>query len=90
MEMSVSPAVAKDGKQRIYVLFQDGGRKAECTLPDYTVVKNEGFTAEEVERLLDYMKQEKQTILDQARRISVMSAFMGKKAGEEKPSGMKR
>ena len=78
MEMSVSPAVSKDGKQKVYCLFQDGGRQAECTLPDYEVVKNDGFSEDEVEQLLDYMKREKQTILEQAGTVNVMSAFMGK------------
>ncbi|MCR5488317.1 MAG: hypothetical protein K6F35_12470 [Lachnospiraceae bacterium] len=77
--MSVSSAVTKDGKQKIYVMFHDGERQAECTLPDYGVVKNEGFREDEIEQLLDYMKREKQTILEQARSVNVMSAFMGKK-----------
>ncbi len=79
MNMSVSSAVTKDGKQKIYVLFQEEGRQAECALPEFEVVRSHGFTDEELQQLIGYMKKEEETIRAQATTVNVMSAFMGKK-----------
>ena len=78
IRMSVSSLIRTENKKAIYVLFQDGKKSAELTLPDLGVVRNEGFTKEEIEQLKDYMDNERDTIYAMAKEINPLRAFMGK------------
>ena len=42
IEMTISPVVRKNGKERIFVRFQDRktGKEAEVLIPGFTFVKN--------------------------------------------------
>ena len=74
--MSVSSIVNKNGKREIYVLFTEGSRSAEGRLSDYKMIDNKGFTQEEIAALETYMRQETNTILQMAKSVNVMDAFM--------------
>ncbi len=76
MKMSVSSIVSKDGKREVYVLFSEGERSAEGRLSDYKIIHQKGFSQEEAEALRDYMKQEKDAILQMAKKVNVMNAFL--------------
>lgn len=76
MKMSVSSIVNKDNKREIYVLFSQGGRSAEGRLSDYKMINSKGFTPEEVAALETYMRQETNTIVQMAKKINVMNAFL--------------
>lgn len=76
MNMSVSSIVNKDGKREVYVLFTDGSRSAEGRLSDYKMINNKGFTREEVDLLETYMHRETDQILQMAKNINVMDAFL--------------
>lgn len=78
MNMSVSSIVSKDGKREIYVLFSEGGRSAEGKLSDYKMISNKGFTQEEVDMLESYMRKETDRILQMAKNINVMDAFLNR------------
>ena len=43
MKMTVSGIVPKDGRKNIYVVFEDGKRKAEGYVPDCVITKNEAL-----------------------------------------------
>lgn len=76
MKMSVSSIVNKNGKREIYVLFTEGSRSAEGRLSDYKMINSKGFTEEEIAALETYMRQETNTILQMAKGINVLDAFM--------------
>ena len=76
MNMSVSSIVSKDGKREIYVLFTEGERNAEGRLSDYKMISSRGFTREENAMLEAYMRREKDRILQMAKSVNVMDAFL--------------
>lgn len=76
MKMTVSGIVPKDGRKHIYVVFEDGKRKAEGYVPDCVITKNEGFEADEVKMLELYMKHNQDQIREMAKVINPIKAFM--------------
>ena len=78
MNMSVSSIVNKDGKREIYVLFTEGSCSAEGRLSDYKMISNKGFAKEEVDMLEAYMRRETDRILQMAKNINVMDAFLNR------------
>ena len=76
MNMSVSSIVNKDGKREIYVLFTEGTCSAEGRLSDYKMISNKGFSQEEVDMLEAYMHRETDRIVQMAKKINVMDAFL--------------
>jgi len=76
MKMTVSGIVPKDGRKNIYVVFEDGRRKAEGYVPDCIITKNEGFEADEVKMLELYMKHNQDQIREMAKVINPIKALM--------------
>ena len=77
LKMSVSGAVKnKSGKLIVYVTFEDDGRSAEGELPDGRIIENKGFTIQEIEALQQYMKDQKDTIMQMAQNVNPMKAFL--------------
>ena len=76
MKMTVSGIVPKDGRKNIYVVFEDGTRKAEGYVPDCIITKNEGFEADEVKMLEFYMKHNQDQIREMAKVINPIKALM--------------
>lgn len=74
--MSVSSIVSKNGKREIYVLFTEGSCSAEGRLSDYKLISNKGFSQEEADMLEAYMRRETDRILQMAKKINVMDAFL--------------
>ena len=65
----------KDSKA-VYVLFDDGDIKAEIALPDCRFVSGRGFSDEEIAQLMDYVKNEQDSIFELAKGINPMKAFL--------------
>ena len=76
LKMTVSGVVPKDGRKSIYVVFEDGTRKAEGYVPDCVIINNEGFEEDEVKMLELYMKQNQDQIREMAKVIHPFKAFM--------------
>lgn len=76
LKMTVSGVVPKDGRKNIYVVFEDGNRKAEGCVPNCVITKNEGFDEDEVLMLELYMKKEQSTIQEMAKAINPIKALM--------------
>ena len=76
LKMSVSPICAKDGEKYAFVSFTDGARTAEGKIPDCKIIFSNGFSAEEVEQLEIYMKQELSQLKRMAAGIRLIDAFM--------------
>lgn len=76
MNMSVSGIVCKEGQKCISVLFTEGTRSAEGTIPDCKIHTNKGFIDEEIQALESYMQKEQDSIVQMAKSVNVMKAFM--------------
>ena len=76
LKMTISGIVPKDGRKNIYVVFEDGSRKAEGRVPDCVIEKNSGFTEDEVSMLELYMKQNLDLIREHAKLINPIKALM--------------
>lgn len=77
MNMTVSGIFNKNGKKVISVLFSDGSRSAEGTIPEGKIHINQGFSEEEIAALEFYLKTEQDSIVEMAKKVNVMKAFMG-------------
>lgn len=78
LNMTVSPICQKEGKKVAYVSFTDGIRTIEGRIPDCKLLHNDGFTEEESEQIVAYMKRELTTLKKMASRVNVMDAFLRK------------
>ncbi len=75
MNMSVSQIIKKDGKEKIYILFEDGICSAEGIYPDCRIIRNSNFTEKEVSMLSKYMEENSNQIKELAKTVSVWKAF---------------
>lgn len=79
MNMSVSPVCTDEqGKNYAFVTFTEGSRSAEGKIPDCEIIRNEGFSKEEVEGLKEYMKENIGKLKRMAASVNVMDAFLKK------------
>lgn len=76
LKMTISGFVPKDGRKSVYVVFEDGNRKAEGYVPDCVITKNEGFEDDEVKVLELYLKQNQDMIREHAKLINPIKALM--------------
>lgn len=76
MKMLISGVSEKDGKKVAYVSFDEGSRSAEAMIPDCKVIKNNGFTEDEVSQLEDYLRENLTMIKREAAGINPIKAMM--------------
>ena len=76
LRMTVSGVVPKDGRKNVYVVFEDGVRRAEDCVPDCEILSSQGFEEEELEMLKLYMKQQQDQIREMAKNINPIKALM--------------
>ena len=76
--MSVSSMTRTRDSKAVYVLFQDGQKSAEISLPECKLISNKGFSDEEISQLSDYVQNEQDGIYDMAKTVNPMKAFLGK------------
>ena len=76
LKMTISGFVPKDGRKSVYVVFEDGERKAEGYVPDCVITQNEGFEEDEVKMLELYLKQNQDMIREHAKLINPIKALM--------------
>lgn len=70
VKMLISCVVEKEGQKMVRISFLREKDYAEGILPEGMVVKSEGFTQEEVKKLEDYIRANRQDILRQAKEIN--------------------
>lgn len=72
--MTYSSLLLKEGKKAICVRFERASEKevhyAEAFLPDYTIQKKFGFSEDEIIQLEEYLKLNKDFILQESKKIS--------------------
>lgn len=76
LSMSVSPVFEKGGQKKACVSFSDKSRVAEGEIPECKIIKNQGFSEEEVEALERYMKANLTMLKKMASSVNVLGAFM--------------
>ena len=80
--MLVSCGVEKEGRKIVRVSFLRGMEEersmdyAEGILPDGIIVKSEGFSETEVQKLEAYMRANRKDILKQAKEINPLRNWM--------------
>ena len=78
IKMSVSSMTRNKDKKAVYVFFQDGEKTAEFTLPGCELVKNNGFSDDDIRHLKDYIDNEQDTIFAMAKQVNPIKAMMGR------------
>ena len=76
LKMTISGFVPKDGRKSVYVVFEDGKRKAEGYVPDCVITSYEGFEEDEIKMLELYLKQNQDMIHEHAKLINPIKALM--------------
>ncbi len=79
INMTVSTMTRNGDDKAVYVVFTDGTKSAEFALPGDRVVKNSGFTDEEIAQLTEYVSNEHDQIYAVAKKINPMKSFLGMK-----------
>lgn len=81
IRMFVSSMTRSGDNKGIYVLFTDEGRSAEFCIPERRLIKNTGFSEEEIKSLLEYMENEQEYIFSIAKNVNPLNGFLGKEQG---------
>ena len=76
LTMQVSPICLKDGKKVAYVTFSDKSRYAEGEIPGCVILKNEGFSKEEIYSLEEYMEKNLKMLKSMAASVNPLKALM--------------
>ena len=76
LRMSVSSMTRTKDSKAVYILFTDGEKSAELTLPECKVISNKGFTDEEIAGLKYYISSDRETIYAMAKKVNPMKAMM--------------
>lgn len=70
MKMTYTSVLTKNGKPHISLLFERGKDFCEGNVPDCKISRNQGFSADEVEALQQYLAGNKRMIIEHAKEIS--------------------
>ncbi len=90
IRMNVSLLSTTGDKRVIYVVFTDGEKSAEFSMPEAALVKNEGFSPEELEQLTDYAKNNRDEIYNISKQINPIKSFMKEKVETKKTAPHKK
>lgn len=77
INMTVSTMTRHKDEKAIYVLFTDGAKSAEFAVPEDRLVKNVGFSDEEIAQLTDYVSNEHDSIFAIAKKVNPMKNLLG-------------
>lgn len=77
MSVLVSGMLHKGDKAFVRVSFLRGKDWAEGIVPDGVIVKSEGFTKEEIGKLEDYLAEDKEQIMKQAKGVNPIRKLFG-------------
>ncbi len=76
MNMQVSGVCSRGDEKVAYVLFEEETRSAEGVIPECKIVRNKGFSDEEVSRLEEYMRENLGMLKRHAVGINPITALM--------------
>lgn len=76
MNMQVSGVCSRGEEKIAYVLFEEETRSAEGVIPECKIVRNKGFSDEEVSRLEEYMRENLGMLKRHAASVNPITALM--------------
>lgn len=76
IRMSVSSMTRNDDQKGVYVQFTDNDKRAEFMVPECKIIRNEGFTTDELKQLNDYVKSEQDYIYSLAKTVDPLKTFL--------------
>ena len=79
MNMLVSGLVGTGEHKRICVYFSDKDKYAEGSIPDCKITSGKGFSDEELAKIEEYLRDNRDQIIEEAKKVNPMKAFLGKK-----------
>lgn len=79
MNMLVSGLVGAGDNKRICVYFSDKDKYAEGSIPDCKITKSRGFDQNEIKDIEEYLRDNRDTIIEEAKKVKPLRGFMGKK-----------
>ena len=77
LKMSVSTMIRTKDNKAVYVLFEDDHRSIEFALLEGNLVRNNGFSDDEITRLKEYVDNERDSIFEMAKKINPMRELLG-------------
>ena len=79
MNMLVSGLVGSGDHKRICVYFNDKDKYAEGSIPECKITSSSGFDQRELMEIEDYLKENRDQIIEEAKKVNPLRGFMGKK-----------
>ena len=79
MNMLVSGLVGTGENKRICVYFSDKDKYAEGSIPECKITSSKGFDQREIEEIENYLKENRDHIIEEAKKVNPLRGFMGKK-----------
>ena len=76
LKMSVSSMTRTKDNKAVYILFTDGEKSAELSLPEGKIISNKGFSDEEIAGLKYYICNNQETIYAMAKKVNPVKAMM--------------
>ena len=76
LKMSVSSMTRTKDNKAVYILFTDGEKSAELSLPEGKIINNKGFSDEEIAGLKYYICNNQETIYAMAKKVNPVKAMM--------------
>lgn len=78
LNILISGLVGKDNNKRICVYFSDGDNYAEGTIPECKIKSSKGFSEAEILEIEEYLRANKDSFIEEAKKVNPMRAFLGK------------
>ena len=76
VKLTYSSIVSAGGKPVVAITFERGADVAEGTVPEGKIRSSRGFSEEEVQQLSAYLDQNKEQIMQEARKISSLGHLL--------------
>lgn len=73
----VSGILRKEGRKFARISFMRGEDYAEFIVPDGVLDRHRGFSGEEIAKLQEYVRENREDIMKEARGVNVMKNWLG-------------
>ena len=77
--MLVSGLVGSGEHKRICVYFSDKDKYAEGSIPECKITSSKGFNRDELAEIEEYLRDNRDYIIEEAKKVNPMKTFTGKK-----------
>ena len=75
-KMSVSGILHREGSKCVCVTMEDADRFIEIRMPDAEILSRKGYSEKDAEEIISYLNEIMDDILNAARGVNPMTAFM--------------